>query len=61
MLCAFYHDQRKIGVKVYILVPQECSVVTQMKSHKNVLGLWLKKKEKENPTSGKSNKTLNLN
>ena len=61
MLRAFYHNKRKIGAEVYILVPRECSVTTQMKSHKNVLGLWLKKKGKENPTSGKSNKALNLN
>lgn len=51
-LCAFYHNKRKIGAKVYVLVPRECSVATQMKSHKNVLGLWLKKKEKKIPLLG---------
>ena len=52
MLRAFYHNKRKIGAEVYILVPRECSVTTQMKSHKNVLSLWLKKKEKKIPLLG---------
>ena len=45
MLCAFYHNKRKTGARVYILVPGECSVATQ--SHKHVLGLWLKKRKRK--------------